>query len=394
MTVPETLQLRLRHFQRRALLVGVVGAALCVLGYLLYPAQFFRSYLVAYMFWLGVVLGCLAILMLHHLVGGLWGMTIRRVLEAGTRLLPFMVVLFVPLLFGLPDLYAWARPGGVEDHATGQFRQLYLRLPFFLGRTGFYFVTWLVLVFFLNRWSRQQEQAADQAVVHSRIRRLGRLSSGGLVVSGLTITFAAVDWLMSLESQWFSTIYGLLIMSGQILGAMTFTVLVTVWLARDEPLASVISPGLLHDLGNLLLAFVLLWAYMAFSQLLINWSGDLPEEVHWYLHRWSGGWEWVQVGLLVLHFAVPFCVLLSRRAKRRTQWLAAIAAVIFGMRLLEVFWLVMPAFFPDRLHIHWLDFVAPAGIGGLWLAVFIWQLQRRSLLPWHEPRLQEVVQHG
>jgi preprotein translocase subunit YajC len=304
-----------------------------------------------------------------------------------------MVVLFVPLLFGVPGLYAWARPGGLEGHDTAQFLHVYLRVPFFLGRTGFYFVVWLVLAFFLNRWSYQQEQAHDTEVIGSRYRRLGLLSGVGLVLYGLTTTFAAVDWMMSLEPHWFSTIYGFLIVTGQLLAATAFAIMVTAWLAHDEPLASVASPALFHDLGNLLLAFVLLWAYTAFSQLLITWSGDLPEEIRWYLHRSRGGWDWVRLLLLMLHFALPFFLLLSRQTKRRRQFLPAVAALVFCMHLLDVFWLVMPAFFPEQLRVHWLDLAVPIGIGGLWLAAFLWQLQRRSLLPWHEPRLQEVVQH-
>jgi hypothetical protein len=380
--------------QRRALLVGVVAAGLCVVGYLVNPAQFFRSYLMAYIFWLGVVLGCLAILMVHYLVDGRWGLVIRRVLEAGTRLLPLMLVLFIPIIFGVPALYTWARPAGEARHELSALQQVYLQVPFFLGRAGVYFAVWLVLAFFLNRWSRQQEQAPEALVIRTRQRRLGLLSGGGLVLYGLTMTFAAVDWLMSLEPQWFSTAYGLVVMTGQLLAAMAFAIVTTAWLARDEPYASVASSELFHDLGNLLLAFVMLWAYIAFSQFLIIWSGDLPEENRWYLHRAHGGWNWVAVVLVVVHFALPFVLLLSRQITRRAQPLAMVAAVLFGIHLVDAFWLVMPAFFPGQLHVHWLDIVAPIAVGGLWLAAFLWQLQRRSLLPWYEPRLQEVMQHG
>ena len=383
-----------QRIQRRALLVGVVAAGLCVVGYFINPAQFFRSYLMAYMFWLGVVLGCLAILMMHYLVDGRWGLVIRRVLEAGTRLLPLMLVLFVPLIFGIHELYAWARPTGEAHHELSALQQVYLQVPFFLGRAGLYFAVWLVLAFFLNRWSRQQEQESDVLVIRTLQRRLGMLSGGGLVLYGLTMTFAAVDWLMSLEPQWFSTAYGLLVVTGQLLAAMAFAILTTAWLARDEPYASVASSEMFHDLGNLLLAFVMLWAYIAFSQFLIIWSGDLPEENRWYLDRTYGGWNWVALVLVVVHFALPFALLLSRQITRRAQPLATVAAVLFGIHLVDAFWLVMPAFFPGRLHVHWLDIMAPIAVGGLWLAAFLWQLQRRSLLPWYEPRLQEVIQHG
>jgi hypothetical protein len=393
-THAETSSPHWQRLQRRVLLVGVVAAGLCVVGYFVDPAQFFRSYLMAYMFWVGVVMGCLAILMMHYLVGGRWGLLIRQVLAAGTRLLPLMVVLFIPIMFGIPELYAWARPAGGAQPELSGLQQVYLQVPFFLGRAGLYFAVWLVLAFLLNRWSRQQEQKPDPPIIRTRQRRLGLLSSGGLVLYGLTMTFAAVDWLMSLEPQWFSTAYGLVVITGQLLVAMAFAILVTAWLAREEPYASVTSPELLHDLGNLLLAFVMLWAYLAFAQFLIIWSGDLPEETPWYLHRAHGGWNWVALMLVALHFALPFVLLLSRQITRRAQPLAAVAGVLFCLHLVQVFWLVMPAFFPGRLHVHWLDLVAPVAMGGLWLAVFLWQLQRRALLPWYEPRLQEVTQHG
>lgn len=389
-----TLLPRWQRLQYRALLVGLGATGLCGLGYVVYPAQFLRAYLMAYLFWFGVVMGCLALLMLHHLVGGRWGLLLRRGLEAGTRLLPLMVVLYIPLIFGIPELYAWARPGGVGGHGMSPWQQVYLRGPFFLGRAGVYFASWLVLVFLLNRWSRQQEQASDALVIRTRQRRLGLLSGGGLVVYGLTMTFAAVDWMMSLEPQWFSTIYGLSVMIGQLLVAMAFAILVTSWLAQDAPYASVTSPELWHDLGNLLLAFVMLWAYIAFAQLLIIWAGDLPEEIPWYLHRAHGGWQWIGAVLVGLHFTVPFFLLLSRRVTQRARLLATVAAVLFCIHLVDVFWLVMPAFCPGRLCVHWLDLVAPIAVGGLWLAAFLWQLQRRSLLPGHEPLLQEVMPHG
>jgi hypothetical protein len=394
MTDNAVLRSRLNWWQWLALLVGLGGGLLCVVGYVQNPTQFFRSYLMAHLFWLWVSLGCLPILMLHHLVGGAWGVLIQRFLEAGTRLLPLMVVLAMPLVFGVHDLYVWTRPGGGGGHETAQFRHVYLQLPFFWWRAGFYFVAWLALAHFLNRWSRQQEQTQEAAVVRSRRRRLALLSGGGMVLYGLTVTFAAVDWMMSLEPHWFSTIYGFLVISGQLVATMAFAIAMSGWLADVEPFASVMLPRYLNDLGNLLLAFVMLWAYCAFSQLLITWSGDLPEEIQWYLRRSHGGWNWLRLLLLLFHFAVPFFLLLSRAVKGQVRFLIWVAAMLFVAHLLDIYWLVMPAFFPEHLPLHWLDIVAPLSLGSLWLAGWIWQLKRRSLLPFHEPRLQEVMQHG
>ena len=382
------------QMQRRAWLVGAAGVVLALLGVWLNLAQFFRAYLVAYLFWSGLSLGCLALLMLHHVVGGAWGAMIRRLLEAGTRTLPLMVVLFVPLLYGLTTLYSWARPEVVAHDVLLQHKSGYLNVPFFLQRAAAYFAIWLIVMFFLNHWSRQQERVAGAPQERHVQRRLRLLSAPGLMLYVLTVTFAAVDWVMSLEPHWYSTLYGVVILVGQILAALALAIVLITQLAEVPPVSTVLTPQHLHDLGNLLLAFVMLWAYIGFSQFLIIWSGNLPEEVPWYIHRTQGGWEWLGRFVLLLHFGLPFVVLLSRTSKRRAQVLGRLAAGLLMMHLLELFWLVLPAFSPSSLVIHWLDVGLPIGMGGLWMAVFVWQLQRRALLPLHDPRLQEVIHHG
>lgn len=394
MTQTATAHPLLVQMHRRAWLVGAGGVVLALLGLWLNLAQFFRAYLVAYLFWSGISLGCLALLMLHHLVGGAWGAMIRRLLEAGTRTIPLIVVLFVPLLYGLPTLYSWARPEVMAHDALLQHKSLYLNVPFFLQRAVAYFAIWLILAFFLNYWSRQQERLAGTRQERRVQRRLRLLSAPGLMLYVLTVTFAAVDWIMSLEPHWYSTLYGVVILAGQILAALAFAIVLITQLAEVPPVSTVLTPQHLHDLGNLLLAFVMFWAYIAFSQFLIIWSGNLPEEVSWYVHRTHGGWEWLALLVLLAHFGLPFVVLLSRTSKRRAQVLARIAAGLLMMHLVELFWLVLPAFHPSQFAIHWLDIGLPIGMGGLWLGVFVWQLQRRALLPLHDPRLQEVVQHG
>ena len=382
------------QMQRRAWLVGAAGVVLALLGVWLNLAQFFRAYLVAYLFWSGLSLGCLALLMLHHVVGGAWGAMIRRVLEAGTRTLPLMVVLFVPLLYGLTTLYSWSRPEVVAHDVLLQHKSAYLNVPFFVQRAAAYFAIWLIVMFFLNHWSRQQERVAGAPQERPVQRRLRLLSAPGLMLYVLTVTFAAVDWVMSLEPHWYSTLYGVVILVGQMLAALALAIVLITQLAEAPPVSTVLTPQHLHDLGNLLLAFVMLWAYIGFSQFLIIWAGNLPEEVPWYIHRTQGGWEWLGRFVLLLHFGLPFVVLLSRTSKRRAQVLGRLAAGLLVMHLLELFWLVLPAFSPSSLAIHWLDVGLPIGMGGLWMAVFVWQLQRRALLPLHDPRLQEVVHHG
>jgi len=373
------------RLQRRALVVGLAALALCIIGAFISPAQFFRSYLLGYLFWAGVTLGCLAILMLQHLSGGAWGMVIRRMLESGSRTLPLMALLFVPLIPGIRQLYGWARPDNSIPHQAA-----YLNVPFFLFRAVLYFGAWLSMAYFLNRWSREQDRTGDLRLA----RRLRMLSGPGLVLYGLTATFAAIDWVMSLEPQWSSSIFGILIIGGQALSAMAFIIAVAVLLAQHEPLSGVLLPGHFHDLGKLLLAFVMLWAYFAFSQLLIVWSGNLPEEIPWYLHRLHGGWGWVGVLLILFHFALPFVLLLSRDLKRNARALALLAVAVIFMRLVDLFWLTAPEFWPGRFHLHWMDIAAPVGIGGVWLAVFAWQLRGWPLLPIGDRYLEKALEHG
>jgi hypothetical protein len=389
MTRTEIVHGELDRIQRRSLLVGGAGLALCALGAVLDPAQFFRSYLTAYLFWIGIALGSLAILMLHHLVGGAWGFVIRRALESAAGTLPVMALLFAPLLFGLADLYVWARPDEVAGSELLQHKSPYLNVPFFMIRAAIYFAAWIGLAFLFNQWSLEQDRTADPSLSH----RLQMLSGPGLLVYGLTMTFGSIDWVMSLEPEWFSTIYGITFMVGQGLAGLAFAILVAVLLADRPPLAGVVSSSQFHDLGNLLLAFVMLWAYMAFSQFLIIWTGNLPEEIPWYLHRAEGGWIWVGLFVLIFHFAVPFLLLLSRRTKRRLHMLFAVAMMIVVMRLVDLFWLVAPSFHPSGLRVHWMDLLAPIGVGGIWMGVFARHLKGRPLLPLHDPEVQAAFHH-
>jgi hypothetical protein len=375
--------------ERAALLVGIIGLALCLLGAFISRQQFFQSYLFAYIFWLGIALGCLGIVMLHNLSGGAWGAVIRRLVESGMRTLPLMALLFLPLVFGVHDLYEWARPAARSD-ALLQHKAPYLNVPFFFIRAALYFTVWIGAAWLMGRWSDQHDATGDERW----IARLRALSGPGLVLYGLTVTFSSIDWIMSLEPRWYSTIYGVHFFGGHALAAFAFTILLAGVLAQREPLSDVIAAPHLLDLGNLLLAFVMLWAYFAFSQWLIIWSGNLPEEAIWYTRRNSGGWQWVTRLLIVFHFFAPFLLLLSRATKRRTLALGAVAAGIIVMRLIDVFWYTVPAFHPGDFTVHWMDVVAALGLGGIWLAAFLWQLRRVPLLPLHDPYMREVLQRG
>jgi hypothetical protein len=380
----------LERFLRPALFVGVAALAICAIGGFFAPAQFFRSYLFAFLFWTGVALGCMAVAMLHHVTGGAWGLPIRRPLESGTRTLPLMLVLFLPIVLGARKIYEWADPAAVAHDPILRQKSPYLNLPFFTGRALFYFAAWLAFAYFLNRWSLEQDATGERPIA----RRLQLLSSAGLVTYGLTVTFASIDWAMSLEPHWFSTMYGVLFIAGQALTGFAFIVVVLVLLSDAPPLAGYVGQRHYHDLGKLMLAFVMFWAYVSFSQYLIIWAGNLPEEIPWYLRRLQGGWGWVGVGLILFHFLLPFLLLLPASANRNPRVLAAVAGLIVFMRLVDVFWLTRPAFAGSGFRVHWMDLLAPIGIGGLWLAVFLWQLGKRPLLPLNDPELQQALAHG
>jgi hypothetical protein len=373
--------------QNAALVVGAAGVLLCVAGAVVSPQHFFRAWLVGFNFWLGVALGCLLILMVQHLTGGAWGILLRRILEAGSRTLLPLAVFAVPLLFGIHSLYIWADPARVAADPVLEHKSPYLNVFGFVVRLAIYFVVWVLLAGFLNRWSAQQDEAAGGVGSERRFRLL---SAPGLAVYGLTITFASVDWLMSLEPRWFSTIYPAVFGVGQALGGMAFAALVLVFLAEYPPLSGVLRPVHFRDVGNMLLMFVMFWAYLSFSQYLLIWAENMPEETPWYLRRLRGSWGWVALALIFFQFVAPFASLLFRDVKENPRRLAAVAVVVLLMRFVDVVWWTEAAFEGVSWYLL-LDVAALAGMGGLWLWWFLWQLGRLPLLPRHEPFMAEYL---
>jgi hypothetical protein len=372
--------------------VGVVGLVLAAVGGLLGgPTVFFASYLTAYTFWLGLALGSLGVALVQFLTGGLWGLVTRRVFEAAAATLPLLAVLFVPLLFGLPTLYAWARPDVVASEPVLQQKALYLNAPFFVARAVVYLATWVVLAMVLLRWSASQD-VRNSAAAQAQLRRLQRFAVVGVLVLGFTATFAAIDWLMSLDALWFSTMYPPMVAMSDLLLALAFAVVVVGLLASRTELASVIRPGIYNDLGSLLLAFLMLWAYMAYFQYLLIWAGNLSDEIPWYLERVDGGWRPLAIALAGVGFLVPFWLLLFRPLKRRARTLGALAVLLIGMRLVDVYWMVRPPFEPAGPTVSWLDLALVIGIGGVWLAAFSWCLAARPLLPRNDPRLERALE--
>jgi hypothetical protein len=376
------------RLQQLALIVGVVFTVLFAIGFLVDREQFFHSYLFAFSFWVGISVGSLALLMLQHLTGGGWGLVIRRVLEAGTRTLPLMLILFVPIVLGAHRIYRWTNGRHwAEDPALSE-KAKYLNLSFFTIRAAIYFAIWLALALFLNRWSLMQDKSADSRFT----KRMRVLSGPGMVLFVFTVTFASIDWFMSLDPEWSSTIYGFVFVGSWALSALAFVVAVMAALAKHEPMNNVVGQSHFHDLGKLLLALVMLWTYFAFSQFLIIWSGNLPEEISWYLSRTRGTWGGIALAVVILHFAFPFLFLLSRSLKRNAGKLVIVAVLILVMRLVDLFWTLAPSFAAGQFHLNWMDLVAPIGMGGLWLATFAWALRQRPLIPINDPLYETVLE--
>ncbi|MEX1139030.1 MAG: hypothetical protein WEF53_06815 [Bacteroidota bacterium] len=384
------LQDILGRIRTRAFQIGVAGSILLGVGAWTATNQFYESYLLAYVYWVGISLGCLGLLMLHHLVSGRWGHVIQRILEAGSRTIALMAILFLPVLAGIHHLYSWTHAAeGGHGHVAA--KSAYLNVPFFMERTAVYFLFWIVMAFLLSAWSRKQDQNADSSLT----RRLKITSAPGLIAFVLIGTFASVDWMMSLEPEWFSAIYGLMILAAQGLSALTFSIVVLRVAGGLKPWSDILSTTHFHHLGNLTLALTVFWAYLAFSQYLIIWSGNLPEENFWYINRLNPGWSIVGLLILIGHFFVPFLLLLSRKSKKSIRPLAIIAGGILLMRFVDYFWLVKPAFSASAFSFHWMDIVAPIAIGGLWLGFVIFQFQGASPVVLNDPRFDhgELRQH-
>jgi len=376
----------------RARILGGVGLLVCLAAGFIAPAALLPAYLVAFLFWLGISLGSLSLTMLHHLVGGGWGVMIRRPMEAAAMLLPVMALFFLPIGLGMNYLYPWTNP---EVYTRQDVAQNYLNPTGFWLRSAFYFILWCLMASLISRWSLQQDKTESEAPSD----RLKMLSGPGLAICFLSGTFAVIDWMMSLEPDWYSSIYGAMVIVGFGLATFTTMIFITASFSDDEPFASFATPTLFQDLGNLTLAFVMLWAYMSFSQFLIMWCGNLMEEIPWYLRRIHGGWEYVALALIVFHFFVPFFFLLFRENKRAERSLMVLAAFIIFMHLVDLVWLILPASgqVGEPIRIPWgsVLLVIPAvlGIGGIWVSMFLNRMNQSPLLPIHDPALLAQLAH-
>ncbi|HEY1663556.1 MAG TPA: hypothetical protein VGI03_14155 [Verrucomicrobiae bacterium] len=377
------INLRLERLQQISVIAGTFFLVLSGIGLAVEKHEFFIAWLFAFVFWISLSLGCLLVAMIHYLTGGCWGNPTRRFFEAGYMTLPLMALFFIPILFGLPELYPWARPAQVANDTILQQKVSYENALAFFSRAVFFFSAWILLAAYLRKWSLQQDDTPHT----ERITGMRALSGPGIVIVPFTITFAFIDWVMSMEPAWFSTVFGVILLAGQVLVAFAFATILLAWLRRVAPFQNVVEMENFHSLGNLLLTFVMFWTYVTFSQLLIIYSGNQPHEIDWYLHRIAGDWKWLVGAIALFHFFAPFLLLLFRANSQSATRLTVIAGLIFFTFILEVFWLIVPTFYP-AIRLHWTDFTAWAGIGGIWLGVFARNLKRHPLLARNDPRME------
>ncbi len=403
MANPENYRAPAEITRLRPLALGIGGIALIVWAFGAYfnTEQAMRSWLLGFIFWGGIGIGSLGVLMLQYLTGGAWGLVIRRIVEAGSRTLPMMVLLFVPLAIGVytRSIYEWTHLP-ITDHVMEQ-RGIFMTPWFWIVRSLIYFALWGVMVHLLNKWGAAQDKTETVEESRLLLERASRFSGPTMVIYCLVVTFAAVDWVLSLDAHWFSTMWGLLFVAGWVLSCLCFSVAVSAFLSDKAPMDAVLGKRHFHDLGKLILALVMVWAYFNFSQFLIIWSGNLPEETGWLLTRMKGGWGYIGVALILFHFAFPFLILLQQDFKRRARWIASLAIFILLMRLVDMFYLIGPSprivtdgMEQGAFYVSWLDFVGPIAVGGLWLWWFFGELGKRPIVPAKDPYFEEAIEHG
>jgi hypothetical protein len=386
----------------RALLIGAGALVLCAVGFFINRDQFFRAWLIGYMLWLGIALGSMGLMMIHHLSGGAWGMVVRRVWEASSRTLPLLTVLFIPIVLGMNRLYPWTHTELMQGDEILRHKAAYLNPMSFILRSAFYFIGWNLIAWRMTALSRAQDEGNVEAT-----RSMQWLSGGGLVFLALSITFVGVDWFMSLNPDFYSTMFGFLFMNYLGLAGLAFTIIMAAYLRKAEPTGALFRPAHFADYGKLTLAFVMMWAYFQFSQYLLVYAANLKDEIPYVLTRIDGGWQYLALFLLMFQFVVPFCLLLSKPLKRTPERLVKLAVWLLIIRLIDTFMYVTPEFSKDAagvnrwfvagehgsvFFVNWLDVVTPVAIGGIWFWMFYTQLRQRPLLPIGDPYLASALE--
>ena len=390
----ETFQITDRGtFGTRALMVGLVALVVSAIGWWLDSPRFYHAYLVAYVFWVSLALCAMFFVMLHHLANAQWSVVIRRISEALMAPIPLLAILFIPLIFGMPDLYEWARPDVVATDHMLQTKAPWLNQTFFIIRTAVYFIIWSWLAHRLYNLS----VASDKGLTREQLHAMRKTSAYGMLLFSLTITFAGFDWLMSLNAHWYSTIYGVCYFAGGLLGLVNLLIVLTMWLRRKGVLRQEITAEHYHDLGKLMFGFIIFWAYVSFSQYLLIWYANIPEETVWYLNRWEGSWQTVSMVMLFGQFAVPFCVMIFRGIKRSLGLLTGVAVWLLAMHWVNMYWLVLPTYTHHHglhgAHFSWMDLTTMLALGGLFFWAFWAKFVTKPVVPVGDPKLTLSIEH-
>ncbi|MBX7152647.1 hypothetical protein K1X84_13480 [bacterium] len=373
-------------FGQKALIVGGIGLAASAAGYFIDPKQFYFSYLTAFVFWASIGIGGLFFTLLHHLVGATWSIVLRRIAETTATSLPVMLILFIPVVLGMHDLYHWTHTEVVAGDAILQRKSGYLNIPFFLIRTVAYFTVWTVFGWMLYKMSLKQDNG-DQ----SGNERMRTLSAPGMILFALSTTYAAYDWLMSLDPHWYSTIFGVYYFAGGLLGVLSFFAVFALYLRKKSVLAETITVEHYHDLGKLLFGFTIFWAYIGFSQFFLIWYANIPEETVYYLHRWEGSWKYVSLLLIFGHLMLPFLALIARAPKRNLNVLKVIGFWLLFMHWVDIHWMVLPTLHHHGVSLSWMDLTAMMGVGGIFLWFFWQRFSANALVPKGDPRLEASI---
>lgn len=366
-----------------SLWIGLAGLAASAAGYFLNQKQFFFSWLTSFAFWGTIAVGGLFFTQLHHLVGAKWSVVIRRISETVMSVLPVLALFALPLIAGIGVLYPWSHPEHVVHDPILMSKAPFLNVPFFIVRLVLYVGVWAVLSWLLYKTSLAQDGS------NTDLRpRLRKISAPGMLLFAFTLTFAAFDWLMSLEPHWFSTIYGVYVFAGVVVAVVSFLTLMILVLKCRGVLADTITVEHYHDLGKLLFAFTVFWAYIAFSQFFLIWYANFPEETTFFHHRWTGTWKCVSTTLVLGRFVLPFLILMNREPKRNPRVLWVICPFLLAMHWLDLYWLVMPNLHHDGAHFSWIDAATFVGIGGIFLWIFWKRLVSAPVIPVGDPDLK------
>ncbi|MDH3889470.1 MAG: hypothetical protein OEV49_00160 [candidate division Zixibacteria bacterium] len=370
-----------------SLVIGLIGLAATSLGYFTDTKQFYHSYLVAFAFWVSIGLGGLFFTMLHHLVNAEWSTVLRRWSESVAATLPLMAVFAIPVLLGMGELYHWSHVEVVANDAILTQKAPYLNPTFFVIRSIGYFVIWSILALSLYRTSLKQDSGHSASLT----QRFRRISAPGMILFALTLSFASFDWLMSLDAHWYSTIFGVYFFTGSLLAVLSFMVLIGIHLRRRSVLNEVVTIEHYHDLGKLLFGFIIFWAYMGFSQYMLIWYANIPEETIWFHHRWYSGWRWVSLLMIFGHFVLPFVVLITRASKRNLIVLGSMAVWVLLMRWVDLHWLVFPTLHEHSPHLSWMDLTSIVGVGGIFVWYFWRKYSSHPVIPMGDPSLKNSM---